>query len=265
MSFLFRTSALFVCTLLWLVTASGCGEAIYGQRVENAKRYFAYIEKLDLALAAPWRDSGVEIRIPRHFQLMQKPKPQKNEDGELVEPEEDPRQPDYMNYQFPGLLGAWQTTVSATVNGMQEPRKAYIYVLSNYEMFRSAEGRERAAAFSDDLLTSLSNVLSIPEDTRKTSDEQFPKTPVYIAPKRARVANLRPTHLIEGTTYAFDLYQFIQGDVQVTVAIVFPADSDANNVLGERVPLMFETMKLTGEKPRTGSKGNEKAAAPSAF
>ncbi|MBA4031931.1 MAG: hypothetical protein C0478_13720 [Planctomyces sp.] len=249
--------------MLSLITICGCGAAAYEARLEETNKYFRYMEVLDQNLGPVWRDSGVELRAPRQFQLMPKPVPPKVEEGQPVPVLIDPRQPDYLNFEFPGLLGAWQTTVNANVNGTVAPRKAFIYVISNYSMFSQATQIEKAPQFSQNFLDRFWQILSIPEDQRRSSQEKYPKGVGYQPDKNFTVINLRPMQSIDGVQYLFDIYLIQQQDVQVAVVVATPADSDATNFLAKGVPLMLETMKLTGEKPRAGSQ--KSASTPAAF
>lgn len=237
-----------------LLTISGCGAAAYENRVEETAKYFRYLEILDQNLGPLWRDSGIELRVPKQFQLMPKPQLPKAEEGKPAPVVIDHRQPDYMNFEFPGLIGAWQTKVNATVNGAAAERKAYIYVISNYSMFSQANQIAKAPEFSQSFLDRFWQSLSIPEDQRRALQEKYPKVQGYQPEKNFTVVNLRPSQLIDGVPYLFDVYLIQQQDVQVAVIVATPADSDANIFLGKGIPLMLETMALTGEKPRAGGK-----------
>jgi hypothetical protein len=138
-----------VVTLL----VSGCfnAQSTYERRLLKTIALAEYREKLNQNLGSNWNPKkGVQIRVPKQFVEIRLPRvreDEKNKDGEEAAEEEtvDPRQPDFMSVPLPGLIGAWKAEVKLTAESDGSPQKAmaYLYVLSNYDMWtRPGEGKE---------------------------------------------------------------------------------------------------------------------------
>ena len=140
---------------------AGCGLQNYEKRLEETSKYYTYLAKIDSNLAPPWKDGPIdELRVPLQFKAIRKPAPVKNAEGEMEEPP-DPRQPNYIALELPGMLGAWEAPFDKVVDGAKQTRKGYIYVVSNYSMFNS-ELSSQAPDFLRTLLGTISDRLSLP-------------------------------------------------------------------------------------------------------
>lgn len=247
------------------LAVAGCGTQAYESRLEETRRYFAYLEKVDASLGGKWQENGYEVRAPQQFTLVPAPVPTKNEDGTET-PSPDTRQPDYINWTVPGLLAAWEATTTVDIEGAVEQRKAHLYVASNYWMFASSEQIEKAPEFSTSLIAELGQILSIPEEQRTTQTEQYPRGAGYVPKKSFTVANFRPQQLIDGVPYLFDVFLTQSGDVQTAIIVVIPADAQETSRINERIPLMLENMKVSSQKPAVGQKTGQPAkSAPVGF
>jgi hypothetical protein len=76
-----------------------------------------------------------------------------------------------------------------------------------------------------------------------------------------RNVTVTPTEEIAGYTRQFSVYMYSQGDIQVIVLFVLPADADASENLLKRVPLCLETLAVTGDKLALPMKGGAPSAA----
>lgn len=258
-----------VCYLMaGCLALAGCGIDTYEQRLGETRKYYAYLEKLDANLAPAWKDGPVEeLRVPLQFKNIRKPPATKNEKGEVVEAEVDPRQPNYLGLELPGLLGAWETPLDVVVDGQKQKRNGYIYAVSNYSMF-SSDLATQAPEYTRSLLGTLSDRLSLPPvELGKGERETHPraKTDAYTIPTNFDVYRFKSDQLVvDGVPYTIDVYahtgQHLK-DIQLNLLLFLPVGIDTQAKLNERVPLMLERLKVVSKKPpRGGAKGSGPAA-----
>ncbi len=247
---------------------SGCGLQTYETRLEETRKYYAYLEKIDSNLAPAWKDGPIdELRVPMQFRSIRKPAPVKNADGEMEDAPVDPRQPNYISLELPGLLGTWEAPFDIVVDGKKQPRKGYIYVVSNYSMFNS-ELASQAPDFMRTLLGTISDRLSLPPvDLAKGEREQYPKVKAdaYTAQNTFDAYHFKSDELlVDGVPYTIDAYTNLQKDLQVDVLVILPVGIDAQSKMFERVPLMLERLKIDPKKrpSRAGGKAAPGAATP---
>ncbi len=257
--------SLMLALFVSLSALSGCGLQNYEKRLEETKKYYSYLEKIDTNLAPAWKDGPVdELRVPLQFRPIRKPAPVKNAEGETEEVVVDPRQPNYISLELPGLLGAWEAPFDIVVDGKKQPRKGYIYVVSNYSLFNS-ELASQAPDFTRTLLGMISDRLSLPPvDLTKGEREQFPKVKAdaYTAQNTFDVFRFKSDELlVDGAPYTIDAYTNLQKDLQLNILLVLPVGIDAQAKMFERVPLMFERMKLDPKK-RPARQASRGAAGP---
>lgn len=257
-----------VTVMVGLLLLGGCGFQTYETRLEETRKYYAYLEKIDSNLAPAWKEGPIdELRVPMQFRPIRKPAPVTNENGELEDDPIDPRQPNYISLELPGLLGAWEAPFDIVVDGKKQPRKGYIYVVSNYSMFNS-ELATQAPDFMRTLLGTISDRLSLPPvELGQGRREQFPKlkADAYTAQNTFDLYEFRSDELlVDGVPYTIDVYTNLQKDMQVDILVVMPVGTDAQAKMFERVPLMLERLKIDPKKrpSRAGGKAAPGAAAP---
>src|SRR5579872_6697431 len=86
-----------------VLLAGGCGHDTYEQRIEETRKYFAYLDRLNMYLSnTMWNGQNVKLKVPKQFQLI--PAPAKTK-GEETAPDKDPRQPPFVDSPLPGLQG----------------------------------------------------------------------------------------------------------------------------------------------------------------
>ncbi|MDP1795856.1 MAG: hypothetical protein Q8K78_00160, partial [Planctomycetaceae bacterium] len=250
-----------------LLAISGCGLQNYEKRLEETKKYYAYLEKIDTNLAPAWKEGPIEeLRVPMQFRPIRKPAPVKNAEGETEDNPVDPRQPNYISLELPGLLGAWEAPFDIVVDGKKQPRKGYIYVVSNYSMFNT-ELASQAPDFMRTLLGTISDRLSLPPvDLAKGEREQYPKikADAYTAQNTYDVYRFKSDELlVDGVPYTIDAYTTLQKELQVDVLVVMPVGIDSQAKMIERVALMLERLKIDSKKkPARAGKAAGGAATP---
>ncbi|MDZ4687519.1 MAG: hypothetical protein SH850_20810 [Planctomycetaceae bacterium] len=256
-----------VCALAW-----GCGQQTYEQRLAESQKYFAYILKLDSNLAPAWKSLPVEeLRVPLQFREIKKPAQVKDADGKLVDPEIDPRQPDYLALKIPGLWGTWEAPFTVVVDGQPANRKGYLYCVSNAAMLLKSDEAARAPDFIKDLLVLIAEKLSVPQLDFATAGERqtHPRSQGYSMQNNFDVFLFQGDSLrIDGVPYTFEIFAHYQGPVQAALVLVRPVGIDSTARLDERVTLMLERFKLSSKapmgaaKPAGGSAGGATPAGP---
>lgn len=251
------------------VVIAGCGLQNYEKRLEETSKYYSYLAKIDANLAPAWKEGPIdELRVPLQFKLIRKPPPVKNAEGEMEE-QPDPRQPNYIALELPGMLGAWEAPFDKVVEGTKQTRKGYIYAVSNYSMFNS-ELASQAPDFLRALLGTISDRLSLPAvEPGKGEREQYPKVKAdaYTTQNTYDVYRFNSDELlVDGEKYTIDVYTQIQKDTQVALLLVLPVGLDSSARMMERTPLMLERFKVDPKKKpsRAQTKSVGGAATPAA-
>jgi hypothetical protein len=281
---------------LWLALTLpllGCGAEVYERRLNETKQYFNYLDTVNAGLAPQaWQGDGITLRVPRQFVLIPPPAPKPKDappkslgdepaetpapaetaanadavNTEIVEtpPEEpvDPRQPDYLELELPGLIAAWQADVrTETPEGVAE-HAAYLYLMSNGSLW--AEGKsEEAAEFHKDVVQRLVEALGTPILEKDWTEERLPTGPDYVERKAFTATRLVPEEPIDGTQMEFSIYLYQKGDTQLALLLVVPRNIDRQEQIDERVKLMLENMAVTGSRPQGPATGGA-AAEPAA-
>lgn len=262
--FPFGWQALFVFCAVCVVT-SGCGYQVYEQRLSESAKYFAYVQRVDSSVAAPWKNLPTnpgpveQLRVPLQFKEIRKPAPTKDpESGRLIEPEVDPRQPDYVALKLPGLVGTWEAPLRIAHEGATQTRKGYLYVLTNAYMFQQAEESRRAPDFVRDLLVVIAERLSLtPLDVVKDSQrETYPRSqPYYVPPKTYDVYRYTDAFRIDGVPYSIELYVQHSGPIDAVVMLALPVGIETAERMSERLPYVLETLKISSRPPAAPTAG----------
>jgi hypothetical protein len=240
-----------IYSLALLGLFAGCGQQVYEQRLEESRKYFAYIEKLDSNLGPVFKEGTIdELRAPLQFRPLPKPVPVKNADGEVEEPAVDPRQPSYLAIELPGLIAGWEGHFDITHNGQPARRPGYLYALSNAVLLITADPNE-AADFTKNVLNLLSEALRVPQLDLATDAERetYPKSKSYTQPNNFDVYRFRGSQLlIDEIPHTVEVYMQRAADVQFCLVLVLPAGTDSKEKLSERIGLMLERLKINSKK-----------------
>lgn len=257
---------------LWLalgaavVGLTGCGYEVYERRLEESRKYFTYLEKLDAHLGPVYRDGPIEeFRPPLGFRQVPPPAPVRNESGELEEPVFDPRQPHYLNREFPGLIATWEAQFDVATNEGRTRRPGYLYALSNATLLTTQP--DIAPEFTQEVLTILADAFSLPiPELGSAAVEEYPRAKTYTSPKRYEVYRFPSDQIvIEGFLYTVEVYVHRQGEVQFLLVLILPAGIESNARLADRIPLMLERLKVSSKRiapKKTGGKAASPGAPP---
>lgn len=254
--------------VLALALVAGCGSEYYQERLGETARQFAYYHTLDENLAEKWIDAGIELRVPEQFEPDLVSESVTGENDEIVQVLV-PRQPEYFeNVELPGLVGSWQAPVDSPSAGSQ-PAAAYLYVLTNREMFLDDELRNSAGDFHTLVLEAVCAGAGIepPEATRPPwNEDTFPPVPERGTPSFAATRNtfnwisLVSPNPVGGVIREFRLYLQTAGDIQTAYVYVIPTDVSSDERIHDRIELSFETLKVDATIPQEAPGGG---AAPS--
>jgi hypothetical protein len=256
--------------------AAGCGREAYERRLDESKRYFTYLDKLNQNLAPQWIGRGVNLRVPKQFQVIPpkpKPKPKKGpskgggndapKDAADAPPdqERDPRQPTFADITLPGLVGAFSTKLATAGKGRE---MGYLYVLTNGELLGRKGSDEKAAQFNNTVIHTIAQAVGQPDPPpEKLASNSVPKADPKDAwvPKRT-FKMVRPGFpaSIEGKDYRIDVYNCKDQKNEVSLVYVLPENVSPTERLASNVDLSLETLQITGRSATAGSP-EAKAAA----
>ena len=234
------------CLLCGLL--SGCGAREYESRLTETVKYLQYIDMLNESLSGTeWSASSYNVkkfRVPKQLELIPPP----------ADPNStfDSRQPDYLEWKIPGLLGAWWAQVAVEADGAEQ-LPCYMYVASNHHMFLDTSLVEHALEFHATVVSGLTDALGMgPNPAIEWDEERHPPAGGYVSQKAYSAATLYPQRQIHGVQYEFAIYLHQQKDVQVAVIFVIPRDVSRSEQLAERIALSLETLEVSPDTPRKG-------------
>lgn len=244
-------------SLALMVFASGCGYADYEMRLNESRKYYAYLEKVEQSLAPKWVVPGnlMDLRVPKQFMLIPPPPPPPKDD-ENAEAPIDQRQPDYVNLVLPELFGAWQANLKVSQNGKVEELKGYIYTLSNYWEFAGDHAVD-AGSFTTKVKDLLADKLGVAE--AETATESYPKVAASYRPQLTYEVSRFKKVQIEDANYSFEVYSRTQGSIIGVIVVVLPDQLDTSQKVSERIPMMLETFNFTRTPPKAGAEKNAPA------
>lgn len=239
---------------------AGCGAEEYEERLKHTREMFKHEQTLDAELSRPAQVGGVSIRVPQEYApLPPPPPPEKDSEGKPIVPEEgikDPRQPEWFpaGVTLPGLAGAWKTEIPTD----GEPRLAWIYVLSNYDLWRT--DLDLAKEFHAKVQEAV--IAGINQPTSTTLNWMVetvpPKEQKAFAERISYQTVTPPAFSIDDTPYLMSVYLFNPRsggkDNQGAILYIRPqnADSELRNTT---IQHMLETVDMVSGKPSGGGGG----------
>lgn len=256
---------------IMLITC-GCGYVDYELRLNESRKYYAFLDKVEQFLLPKWvsSEAPLEVRVPKmtpQFIPMAPPQKITREDGSVEEPAVDPRQPDYVDLVFPELVGAWETRFPVIKSdGTHDDRRGYLYALTNYWQL-SSELAADSTKFVTALKLQMAEKLGVP-----VSDERQELQPIgypaYVPHVNYDVFSFKKID-VDGVFYNFDVYAKQHGSVIGVLVLVLPEGMESPQKLNERLPLMLGYFNFSPDPPRAGGNRNAPAgstpAAPAGF
>lgn len=292
----FLTLQALCATVLLAGLLCGCGSKTYEERLETTKKYYDYIDRLNQNLGSQNDISGVSLRLPKQFMLIPapprrpKPKPPAGGDpaGETAEEEpRDPRQPDHLDIELPGLIAAWEANLDA-VNGTGGSTQSAmlpgtIYLLSNHEYWRTFKTPKQTidpTKFHEELMKTLEGALGVRVNERERGSEADRVNKWFIevvpdakdeqfAPKKEiRTITLVPESEQESESdndfpREYQVYLFANGDMKIALIYALPRNVSTGEDLLDRIRFSLQTLNVSPDKPSgTRSKGKAPGGAP---
>lgn len=244
-----RQMSFLLLLTLGLAAVVGCGTETYNRRLDETRKLFNYINRLNENLGTLWSNAGVEIRMPRQFTEIPPPQMIRNENGELVQDGPDERQPDYSQEELPGLIGAWKGSVEAEVAGEYKQVPAYAYIMSNGYLWAKGE-QEEASNFKNTVAEAVMDGLNLPLfDEEDWKREDYPPTRGFVPQQSANVWVTKTDTVVDETRAEISLHLFQNGDIQIAVLFVYPETISPSERITERINLALETIKISPEIP----------------
>ena len=167
---------------------------------------------------------------------------------------------------MPGLRGAFRATVKLIAgNNASAEGEGFLYVLSNHDL---ADQPDHAREFEQEFIKVLTDTLHVSVEADKDwRTEQFPTGDPskngFVRPLKYKNVTVTPAEEISGYTRQFSAYMYDQGDIQVIVLFVLPADYDNSENFTKRIPLCLETLAVSGTGLALPAKGAVPAGAGS--
>lgn len=246
-----------ILLLLAAFGLTGCGYGTYLTRLNETRQYFAYEDQKNQNLDREWKskENAVSLRPPKQFKEIKAPPPVPDDEGNLVPAplEDDPRQPKYLNAFLPGLIGAWETEKPLTVVVGRSQRQApgYMYVLSNWDLWKSSDTDDEAGVFHTEVTELLG---SFAEDERWKDEDEWdverrPSGNGFVEQKAYTHFTFEFPELIDQLPTEVRYYIYAAGDHQIAIVFVLPKGYGSGEQLPERINLCLETVKAKGQTP----------------
>lgn len=243
-----------------LAVSAGCGVDTYEYRLEETRRYYSYLDRLNHFLGPAWAAQGVELRVPRQFSLMAPPGAPADKDAP---PPRDPRQPTFAQLDLPGLQGAWEGSLSLAGNEGRAP--GYLYVLSNAQLTMEGAPKEKEAAFNRDVVETIAKAIGQPvPDLDKCPTLQRPKKGIeaYVPPVKYKIITPGLPTTVNDKEYRIQIYSFAKPKAvsQITIVLIAPQDVSGSEKLEQAMDLCLETLAVRALPPKLPQAG--KGPAP---
>ncbi|MEZ5942863.1 MAG: hypothetical protein R3C18_15835 [Planctomycetaceae bacterium] len=259
---------LLMCLALLATAVGGCGSEEYEARLDRSKKLYEYMQELDQGLEVqPWirGDLGISMRTPKPFkQPLAAPAPVLDEDGNPLPIINDPRQPDVLGRDLPGLVDAW----TGQLGGGSDEAQALFFVCSNHQRYLDLGPQsEPPDEFLQDLEIAVQTGFGVlvpegeaqsPADNvryRLIAPTRSSPHAEYSSPKDFTAMRLVPTEPLGGRKIEGMLFEHTAGKIQLGILCIFP--QEAGTQFRERLSLALETLVVSPEapKPRSGSAG----------
>jgi hypothetical protein len=245
---------------------TGCGRETYERRLDDSKRYFAYLDKMNQNLSPIWAGRGVSLRVPKQFEVIPAPKPKPKKGPakggakaapEAPEEQRDPRQPTYADLNLPGLQMAFSTKLSTAGKGRE---MGYLYVLTNGELLGKKGSDEKAAQFNNTVLHTIAQAVGQPDPAPdKLGSNSVPKGEPWVAKRTFKMVRPGFPASIDGKDYRIAVYNCKDQKNEVSLVYVLPENVSPAEKLGTNIDLSLETLQIAKGAPVVG--GPEAKAA----
>ncbi len=236
--------------------AAGCGADTYQDRLTQTRRYFEYLDQVNVALNRAFKFEGFEIRVPKLFeQLIPAAVPKEGEPpAEQLAPDVDPARLGYFPNVMPeGVLASWKGTVRTEGPGQSDGEApAYVHLLSNWGRWieKQTNNDIEPPRYLADLTNQIANALNLQADTSDSPwdwDMMRGLSP-YVAKKK--IESITIELLEHNPPLEVHFYKTEAKDVQCALLLILPKAIDAREKMDSKIKLTLETLKLPSSPPQ---------------
>ncbi|HID24369.1 MAG TPA: hypothetical protein EYP14_18495 [Planctomycetaceae bacterium] len=234
----------------------GCGAETYERRLEETRKYFEYLQNVNQALSpAPWSEMGIELRVPKQFEMIPPPTGATDPDGlpQPASPASDPRQPRFLEVELPGLLGAWRATVPVDTDRETRDLPAFLYVCSNHFLWLQREKNPDVDPLSFDVEFGrrLAPVVGVSPPSSdydwEWTEEKIPKPGSYAPSKLFDTITFEV--VTKGVKYDLMLFRHHAQDIHVILMYLVPEDIAPQVRLRRAIEYSLHSLKVSPEVP----------------
>ena len=262
---------------------AGCGQETYERRLAETSALYSHIQVLEDNLGGTFADSNISLRPPKQFRLVAAPKADAEGESEF-----DPRQPDFVNIELPGLRASFRADLQCgSAGGQDSTQTGYLYLLSNHYLNNTPATTGTAKADEgDDLTGALKKDPSLFTETvmrgfaealgaqskqgpkpNEWPKESFPRTVAALFPVGSQnpfvqvsLVSSEMEATIREQPYDVTAYLLAEGQTQVLLLFVIPHDILPAEKMRERIDLSLETLRLVGAAAAVPGPGGVPAA-----
>ena len=234
------------------VSLAGCGSEAYERDMaRNTVPYFELRQELDANLGPLWSKRGVTFRPPRGFTEVAPPAPLSAEDEEAgLDPPVDRRQPTFLNFGLPGLLGAW-TGPAGKVGEPAGERWLYAFDTAGLEDDPVTEGLDPEEMLPELLDRFARGFDAVPPPLDALRAETYP-TPArrFVDPVRFEVLDRPLSGLIGDVPHRLELYAYRTGSRETVLVLLLPEAAFGDASLDGARKLMLQTLTVNAPPRR---------------
>ncbi|WP_145364114.1 hypothetical protein [Stratiformator vulcanicus] len=239
-----------VTGLVCATLLTGCGSGTYESRMQQATiPYFKYRNEVDANLSAEWARDTLRFRVPKQFQEVLGGKPKDDE--------RDPRQPEFLDADLPGLVAAWtaQIGIDTPVEPRQpgeEPRAAplqrptvqsYVYLLWNRAV-KGSQGENFDLVVVNRILGGLGQSRFTSEGLASATNSKLVGVGDFKVEKRISQVGFRTEEIVDGVPMDIIVAFYQQRSDQVAMVYVVPQTANFSESIPKRIDLSIESLRV---------------------
>ncbi len=235
--------------------AAGCGADTYQERLNQTRKYFEYLDQVNVALGKAVKLDGFEIRVPKLFdQLAPAAVPKEGEAAEQLVPDVDPARLGYFSNVMPeGVMASWKGTVRTEGPGQSDGEApAYLHLLSNWQRWieKQTNNDIEPPRYLSDLANQVANALNLQADTSDSpwDWEMMRGSSPYVGKKKIESITIELTE--HNPPLEVHFYKTEAKDVHCALLLILPKAIDPREKMEARIKLTLETLKLPGAPPQ---------------
>ena len=235
---------------------AGCGADTYQQRLLETKRYFEYLDQVNVMLNRAVKFEGFEIRVPKLLdQLVSPPTPAEGEPpAQPLPPSEDPTRMGYFpNVVLEGVMASWKGTARTEGPGQSEGEApVYLHLLSNWQRWidKQTNNDIEPTRYLLELTNQVATALNLQADTSDTPwdwDMMRGLSP-YVPKKKIETITIDLGD--HNPPLEVHFFKTEAKDVHCALLLIVPKNIDAREKMEPRIKLTLETLKVPSTPPQ---------------